>query len=70
MPHKFHLWLGEKGFIIGIEQKGKGFNPIHINENLIKNNKGAAFEFFRECNGKVFFDNSEDAKVVYFKKLF
>ncbi len=70
MPHKFHLWLGEKGFIIGIEQLGEGFNPTIINKNRIKDNEGAAFSFFRDCEGKVFFDDSENAKTVYFKKLF
>ena len=34
VPHKFHLWLGRKGFIIGVEQKGEGFNAIKINDNL------------------------------------
>ena len=34
-PYKFHLWLGKKGFIIGIEQKGKGFDAEKVHqENL------------------------------------
>tara|TARA_Y100000310_G_C20637552_1_gene792024 strand:- start:1109 stop:1600 length:492 start_codon:yes stop_codon:yes gene_type:complete len=65
VPHKFHLWLGSKGFIIGMEQLGKGFNALEINENRIKDNAGAAFEFFRNCQSKIFFDNSEEARIVY-----
>lgn len=69
-PHRFHLWLGKKGFVIGIEQKGKGFNAIKINEEKIKENKGEAFAFFRECKGAVFFDNPEEARMVYFELHF
>src|SRR3989344_7523898 len=37
-PWKFHLWLGKMGFVIGIEQKGKGFNARYIHEEKIKEN--------------------------------
>lgn len=69
-PSGFHLWLGKKGFVIGIEQKGKGFNAIKINEERIKEHQGGAFQFFRECKNVVFFDNPENAKVVYFEVKF
>ncbi len=69
-PAKFHLWLGKRGFVIGIEQKGKGFNPLLVEKERKKENEGAAFEFFRNCKAKIFFDNSEDARVVYFEHLF
>lgn len=65
IPAKFHLWLGDEGFVIGIEQLGKGFNSFEINKRIIKENKGAAFNFYRECKGVVFFDDKEEAKVVY-----
>lgn len=65
MPSKFHLWLGSKGFLIGIEQEGNGFNAVKIDKERIKENEGAAFEFYRNCKSIVFFDNPEDAKVVY-----
>ena len=69
-PYKFHLWLGSKGFIIGMEQLGKGFNALEINEKRIKDNEGAAFEFFRNCQSKIFFDNSKEANTVYMEHLF
>ena len=69
-PHKFHLWLGSKGFIIGIEQLGTGFNASEINEKKIKDNEGAAFEFFRNCQSEIFFDDSQKAKIVYMEHLF
>src|SRR3989338_9558699 len=69
-PSYFHLWLGKNGFVIGIEQKGNGFNARNINENRIKEHQGGAFAFFRECKGTVFFDNSENAKVVFFELKF
>ena len=65
-PWKFHLWLGKKGFIIGIEQQGVGFNARAVETKKIKTNEGAAFDFFRSCNSLIFFDQPESAKVVYF----
>src|SRR3989344_9536922 len=64
-PSKFHLWFGKKGFIIGIEQKGQGFNASKVDSERLKDNQGAAFEFFRNCKSKIFFDNDQDAKIVY-----
>jgi len=64
------LWLGEKGFIIGIEQKGKGFHAEHINKNKIKENKGAAFEFFRNCQNNIFFDNKENTTMILMQHIF
>ncbi len=69
-PWKFHLWLGKKGFVIGIEQKGKGFNAAKVNDEKIKEHQGGAFAFFRDCKGIVFFDNSEEAKIVFFELKF
>lgn len=68
-PHMFHLWLGSKGFIIGIEQKGNGFNAEKIHHKKIKENKGAAFEFFRSCRNRIFFDDSNNAKMVLMEFL-
>lgn len=64
-PSHFHLWMGKKGFVIGIKQQGKGFNARKIDEEKIKEGAGAAFEFFRKCKGTVFFDEPEKARVVY-----
>ena len=69
-PFKFHLWMGQKGFVVGVEQKGRGFNAEHVHLNKIKDNKGAAFDFFRKCEGEVFFDDSKNSKIVYFEHLF
>jgi len=69
-PFKFHLWLGENSFIVGIEQKGQGFNAEKINSGHLKENRGAAFQFFRESQSQVFFDDPKQAKVVYlFSKM-
>jgi len=65
MPSHFHLWMGKKGFVIGIEQQGKGFNAQKINHEKIKEGEGAAFEFFRKCKGVVFFDEPTKARKVY-----
>ena len=69
-PAKFHLWLGVKGFVIGVEQKGKPFNAEEIDPKRIKDNEGAAFEFYRQCESAVFFDNYQAARVVYLEWLF
>ena len=64
-PSGFHLWLGEKGFILAIEQRGKGFDAENINEKRIKKNEGRAFEFFRNCKGRIFFDDPKNAKIIF-----
>ena len=69
-PAKFHLWLGKKGFVIGVEQLGKPFNAEEINHKRIKDNEGAAFEFYRNCESAIFFDNFQAARIVYFEYLF
>jgi|GEM_PF-997364 len=69
-PYQFHLWLGSKGFIIGIEQKGQPFPAQLIDEKNTKQNEGAAFEFYRRCKGIVFFDDAMKTKAVYFKSVF
>ena len=69
VPYKFHLWLGKKGFIIGIEQKGKSFNAEKVNQKRIKDNEGAAFEFYRNCKSTVFFDNPQEARIVFMEYL-
>jgi hypothetical protein len=69
-PYKFHLWLGESGFIIAIEQKGEGFNANFINQNRIKDNQGAAFTFFRNCKNQIFFDDPNNTKTVFMQQIF
>ncbi len=64
-PSKFHLWLGKQGFVVGIEQKGMGFNAQEVNEKLIRENEGAAFEFFRNCKSTIFFDNPSNARIIF-----
>ena len=70
IPHKFHLWLGEKVFIIGIEQWGNGFNALEVHEKRSKDNEGAAFDFFRKCKSSIFFDDPEKARMVFMEYLF
>ncbi len=38
IPAKFHLWLGEEGFILGIEQLGKGFDAERVLQNNLQDN--------------------------------
>lgn len=69
-PSHFHLWMGKKGFVIGIEQQGKGFDAWKIDKEKIKEGEGAAFEFFRRCKGIVFFDEPANAKIIYLQYSF
>jgi len=64
-PFKFHLWMGKKGFMLGVEQKGKGFPAKLIHDKKLRQNEGAAFDFFRNCQSKIFFDDPHDAKMVF-----
>jgi len=66
---KFHLWLGEQGFIIALEQES-GFNALEVNEQKIRENEGAAFHFYRNCKSRIFFDNPEEAKIVFMEHKF
>lgn len=68
-PHKFHLWLGKKGFVVGIEQKGQGFNAEEVNEKRLKDNEGKAFEFFRSCKSRIFFDDKNNSRIVFMEHL-
>ncbi|MBU0470199.1 MAG: hypothetical protein KKA62_03085 [Nanoarchaeota archaeon] len=68
-PSRFHLWLGRTGFVIAIEQKGEGFDAEEVHNLKIKENEGTAFEFFRNCKSKIFFDTTKKAKVVFMEHL-
>jgi len=69
-PHQFLLWIGKNGFIIGIEQKGQGFNAKNIHDTNHKQNEGGAFEFYKRTKATIFFDNSESTKIVYMEVNF
>lgn len=69
-PYRFLLWLGEKGFVIGIEQKGKGFPAEEIDRQGRKENEGAAFDFFRRCRSRIFFDDVKEARIVFMEWKF
>ncbi len=58
-PSQFRLWLGKKGFVIGIEQKGKGFN---VEKALAA--AGGFFNFFEKSKSVVFFDDLNEARNV------
>jgi hypothetical protein len=61
---KFHLWVSEKGFIIGVEHQD-GFNASEVAELGVRENEGAGFRFFKNCKSQIFFDDAEKAKVIY-----
>lgn len=69
-PSKFKVWLGSKGFIVAVEQRGNGFNAESVNQTQQKENEGAAFYFFRTAKSTVFFDDSKNATIVYFEWCF
>lgn len=58
-PFALHLWIGAEGFIIGVEQQGKGFNP-----KIEKGKAGGGFGFFEKCKSVIFFNNPQDARMV------
>src|SRR3989338_3345044 len=62
---KFCIWFGRKGFVLGMEQKGKGFNAQLVYTKKSKENEGAAFRFYQNCQSTIFFDNPTNAKLVY-----
>ena len=69
-PYKFHLWVGSHGFVVGVEQKGTSFNAELIERECMKDNEGAAFDFFRKCKSSIFFDDARSARIVYFEHKF
>lgn len=64
-PCKFTVWLGKKGFVIGIEQKGKGFSV----EDTVRNTPGGFFNFFAHSNSIIFFDHLPEARIVFMQVL-
>jgi hypothetical protein len=69
-PHAFRIWFGSKGFILGIQQKGRGFNAKKVHVEKIRENEGAAFDFFRNCKNKIFFDNPKESKIIFMEFMF
>ncbi|MDP3640080.1 MAG: hypothetical protein Q8R53_02660 [Nanoarchaeota archaeon] len=70
-PACFHLWLGERGFIIGVEQKGQGFAAEKLRKETVPSESGgSASRFFRSCKGIIFFDDPESARIVYYAHTF
>lgn len=67
-PAMFHLWLGENGFIIGVEQQGRGFAVEKLTAKTEQKSGGEGFQFFQACKATIFFDNPKEARVVYFYK--
>ncbi|MAG72951.1 hypothetical protein CL620_01440 [archaeon] len=67
---KMVLYLGDKGFILGVFQKGKGFNAKEINTSKKKENVGKGFDFYRECKNVIFFDDPKDATTLFFSCSF
>ncbi len=64
IPHKLQVWSGEKGFIIGICQEGKGFDP----RTIVK--PGGGFRFFASSRSTIFFDDLAQVHSVYLLHMF
>ncbi|MBI2668249.1 hypothetical protein HYX14_00230 [Candidatus Woesearchaeota archaeon] len=69
IPAKFHLWLGIKGFLIGIEQAGAGFNAQEVMARNQKQNEGAGFSFFQKCKNTIFFDDYQNARIIFMQQI-
>ena len=66
---KIKVYFGEKGFTIGITQQGESFCAQEIHEMDVKSNEGAGFTFYEECSSKIFFDDAQKTRTVYFEYL-
>ncbi|MFC1801759.1 hypothetical protein ACFLZB_04830, partial [Nanoarchaeota archaeon] len=68
------LWTGESGFVLGVEQKGNGYDAVTINEKRITSHGdgigGGFFNLCRDNPQEFFFDNPSDARIVYMKHEF
>ncbi len=65
-PSKFRLWLGKKGFILSLEQKGAGFAA----QEIAQKKPGGFFTFFKQSRSLIFFDYPEKARAVFLQVLF
>lgn len=65
-PSKFRLWLGKKGFILSLEQKGAGFAA----QEIAQKKPGGFFTFFKQSRSIIFFDYPEKARAVFMQVLF
>ena len=65
-PSKIELWIGKAGFIVGVQQKGRGFNADEISRTgKHREGGGSGFKTYKELGYDVFFDNPTDARTVY-----
>ena len=64
-PYRHFLFVGEQEFVVGISQKGRGFNAREVDKLRQFSYGGRAFEFYRGCRSTIFFDNPESARVVF-----
>ncbi|HIH11884.1 TPA: hypothetical protein HA241_06860 [Candidatus Woesearchaeota archaeon] len=65
IPAQFRLWIGKKGFLIGITQSGGGFPAREVYVQKRRNNLGGGFRFYARCRSKIFFDSPAKATEVY-----
>ncbi len=57
----FHLWLGSKGFIVGVEQE-KTFNAQEL---CSLNKERGGLGFFQRAKQCVFFDHPRKTNIIY-----
>ncbi|MBW2984400.1 hypothetical protein KY361_04750 [Candidatus Woesearchaeota archaeon] len=65
IEYRIHFWQGERGFVVGIEQKGRGFEAKRVDSERIASSYGNGFNFYRACSPYIFFDSPSDARIVY-----
>lgn len=58
IPAAFQLWMGKRGFVLGVSQFGQPFNA-----NAIK--PGGGFAFFSRCRCAIFLDDFCRARTIY-----
>ena len=58
----FHLWLGSRGFIVGVQQE-KAFPALELFSQRTETGGSA---FFQRAKRVIFFDNPSKTKTVYF----
>ena len=64
-PSMIQAWVGESSFVLSVGQKGNGFDAEMVNQTRRKQNAGGAFNFFRSCESEIFFDNPNNARIVF-----
>lgn len=65
IPACVRVFLGTNGFIVALEQQGEGFSVSLAMQKEHNELEGGGFAFYLRSKSVIFFDNWEEARIIY-----